>query len=184
MNTRLIILITAALLLSFGTARAQKYEQESRIKAESLPFAVLTYLDQHYPERTKVRHYEEYSKQDTATAIQRFYESKFDADGFRYSVKFDSSGKLYDIERLVPFRRLPRPVSQQINQDLSRYFHKYRVKKVQEQLDETGDVLGYELVVRGQHGQDIGYFELQYDQAAQRLSAVSIKDTFNPFFFF
>lgn len=179
-----ILITVTVFILSCSTAEAQKYEQESRIEADRLPSAVLSYLDQHYPGRAKVRHYEEYSKRDTGAALQRFYESKFDADGFRYSVKFDSSGTLYDIERLVVFRRLPPTIRQQIKEDLSRYFRKHRVKKIQEQLDETGEVLGYELVVRGKHDQDIGYFELQYDEAARRISAISIQDALNPFFFF
>lgn len=179
-----IIITVTVFFLSCGMAKAQKYEQESRIKADQLPTAVLSYLDQHYPERSKVRHYEEYSKRNTAAALQRFYESKFDADGFRYSVKFDSSGRLHDIERLVVFRRLPPAILQQIKEDLSRYFHKHRVKKAQELLDETREVLGYELVVRGKRGKDIGYFELQYDAAARRTSVIPIQDALNPFFFF
>ena len=179
-----ILITVTVFILSCSTVEAQKYEQESRIKAERLPSAALFYLDQHYPGRTKVRYYEEYSKRDAGAALQRFYESKFDEDGFRYSVKFDSTGTLYDIERIVVFQQLPPSILEPIEEDLSRYFRKYRVKKVQELLDETGEVIGYELVVRGKHGQDIGYFELQYDEAARRTSVIPIQDALNPFFFF
>jgi len=178
------LIIAAAMLMSCAAANAQKYEQESRIKTELLPSAIIAYLDQHYPERSKLRHYEEYSKREEEDKLQRFYESKFNSGGYRYSVKFDSSGQLYDTERIVAVRHLPEPILRQIKEDLSLYFQRHRIKKVQEIIDKAGKVVGYELVLRGRRNQDVGYFELQYDATAQRVSATPIQEALNPFFFF
>jgi len=184
MNTKGLLAVALCILTNCGWAVAQKYEQESRIKTRQLPLAISSYLDRHYPERSKVRHYEEYSRDDENGVLILFYESKFDLGSHRYSVKFDSSGSLYDIERLVPARRLPNLVRQQIEEDLSVYFQKYRISKIQEILEPNGSVLGYELVVKGKRNQDIGYFELKYNAEARRRSVISIQERLNPFFFF
>lgn len=173
-----------ALLLSHSVVNAQKYEQESRIKADELPASILVYLDQHYPERCKVRHYEEYSKPAEKSVVRRYYESKFDADGYRYSVKFDSSGSLYDTERLISANQMPDSILHEIRKDLALFFHKYRIVKIQEILDQSGLVQGYELVARGKREKNLGYFELQYSATAKRLSAALIQESLNPFFFF
>jgi hypothetical protein len=184
MNLKATIMIALCVLICSGVALCQKYEQESRIKEEQLPSAIPGYLDKYYPERSKVKHYEEYSKTGKDGVLRHYYESKFDSGHYRYSVKFDSSGALYDIERLIDMQQLPSQLKLQIEEDLSQYFQKHRTRKLQEVIDQAGTVIAYELVVKGSRERDVGYYELRYDPEGQRISVVPIQETLNPFFFF
>jgi hypothetical protein len=156
---------------------AQKVEVERRIKANALPDQVLEFLQKKYPDKRRIKHYEEYNEKG------RFYESKFCYEEKRYSVKFDSSGQLYDIERAVKFKSLPASISQQIESHLSDHFQRYRVVKVQEQLVD-GQVAGYELEAKGKASGRLGYFEFQFDTRGNQKSVRAVEKPDNDFFFF
>lgn len=86
----------------FFAAHAQKYEREARISASEMPAPALEHLAEAYPERKRTRHYAEHSRLGQEQKLRLFYESKFKTEGLHYSVKFDSLGRLYDVERLDP----------------------------------------------------------------------------------
>ncbi|MCI4651394.1 hypothetical protein [Phaeodactylibacter sp.] len=166
------------------SAHAQKYEREARIKAAEMPAPALTYLAKTYPERSRTRHYEEHSRQGKEENLQRFFESKFKMDGYRYSVKFDSLGALYDVERIVAFEQLPSPARQVIEEDLGNTFRHFRIEKIQERYAPSGQLIGYEIEIRGKRNNTVGQFELQYSPDGTRQSLEPIESDPNPFFFF
>jgi hypothetical protein len=171
-------------LFAFTTANAQKYEREERISPEELPAAVLLYLNEQYPQRSKVRHYRELSRSGAQDKLQLFFESKFRHEGWYYSVKFDSLGQLYDTERILPRRQLSEKLRDRISKDLSQFFSRYRLRKIQQRPEEDGTVTGYEIVVRGKHDKAVSYYEFQYSANGERQSQELIEQAPNPFFFF
>jgi len=131
-----------------------------------------------------VRHYRELSRFGTQDKLQLFFESKFQDEGWYYSVKFDSLGQLYDTERILPRRQLSEKLEDRIKKDLSQFFSRYRLRKIQQRLEEDGAVTGYEIVVRGKHDKTVSYYEFQYSANGERQSQELIEQAPNPFFFF
>ncbi|MCR9102548.1 MAG: hypothetical protein NXI25_21525 [bacterium] len=166
------------------SAYAQKYEREARIKAADLPTPALAHLAKNYADRGRTRHYEEHSRQGQEEELQRFYESKFRMDGYRYSVKFDSLGALYDVERIVAFEQLPSLARQAIQEDLGHTFRHFRIEKIQERYAPSGQLMGYEMEIRGKRENTVGQFELLYAPDGARQSLEPIESDPNPFFFF
>lgn len=177
-------LILVAFLGLTITLHAQKYEREARIKASEMPPPALAHLTEVYTERGRTRHYEEQSRHGQEEKLQLFYESKFKMKGYRYSVKFDSTGTLYDVERVVAFEQLPSPVQQAVQEDLGNTFKHFRIEKLQEHFEPAGQLTGFEIEIRGKRNGTVGYFEVQYDTNGQRQSLESIESDPNPFFFF
>jgi hypothetical protein len=177
--------ITLAIILCLNlSARAQKYELESRIRDSEMPVPALVHLSKAYPDRGRTQYYEEYSRHGAEKALTLFYESKFKLRRYRYSVKFDSLGRLHDVERRVKFDQLPYPVQQAVRDDLDKSFQHFRMEKIQEHFEPTGQLTGFEIEIRGKRNGTVGYFEVQYDTNGQRQSLESIESESNPFFFF
>lgn len=174
----------ALMVCLFFPGQAQKYERESRIKTSEMPAPALAFLAESYPDRGRTRHYEEQSRRGQETALVLFYESKFKFKGSRYSVKFDSLGQLYDVERIIKFDHLPSPVKEEIRDNLGQSFQYFRIEKVQERYAPDGQLIGYEIEIQGRQDEDVGYFELQYSPKGRRQSLKSIELDSNPFFFF
>jgi len=175
MSLRILILLCCG-MISMETA-AQKVEVERRIKAEQLPDAILNYLESEYPDKRRVKHYEEFNEKG------RFFESKFCFEKQKYSVKFDSLGQLYDVERLTKMKELPEPVLLKIKEELRDFFERYRVVKIQEKL--VGEqVIGYELEAKGKSEKRLSYFEFQFNKEGIPESVRPIEQPANDFFFF
>ena len=166
------------------SAHAQKYEREARIQAADMPASALVYLAKNYPERSRTRHYEEHSRHGQEDKLRLFYESKFKMEGYRYSVKFDSLGGLYDVERIVGFEQLPSPARQAVEEDLGNTFRHFRIEKIQERYAPNGQLMGYEIEIRGKRENTVGRFELQYAPDGMRQLLEPIESDPNPFFFF
>ncbi|MBV6654921.1 MAG: hypothetical protein KI786_14245 [Mameliella sp.] len=177
------LVFTVLVCLSFS-ANAQKFEKEKRIKAVQMPQSALAYLNKNYPESGRIKHYLELSKHSNESTLQRFFESKFRSEGRRYSIKFDSLGRLYDVERIIDFKQLPSPVQQAIRGDLISVFQHFQILKIQEAFTPEMNLKGYELEVRCNRGKSIGLYEFQFDFNGVRKAMEAIEADPNPFFFF
>ncbi len=90
----LLLLIMA--LFQFSTGLSQvKVEREHRIKKNQFPDAAHDFIKEKLQDAKKIRFY----KETDTTKIS--YEAKFKKDKLHYSVEFDESGKLEDIEILI-----------------------------------------------------------------------------------
>ncbi len=176
--------IHAFLLLALFSApallNAQKTEQESRTPQSTFPQPALDFLEGNFPGGSRARYYEEQNE------AGRFLEAKFNYQGYRYSVKFEPSGKLYDIERLLPNSdSLPRQVGEVLQRQLSARFSRYKIKRLQEQLSPDGELLGYEIEIKAkEEGQAFQYFEVQTSPQGEWQSVRAIEQRPNDFLFF
>lgn len=174
---RTSLLIAFFFLLFPILLSAQKIEVEKRVSPEKAPAPMQQFLQEKYPEKRRVKYYEERNESG------RFFEAKFCFDKWRYSVKFTPEGQLVDTERKVKFRQLPAQLSEQINRQLNEQFQRFKVVKIQEIL-EGGRVAGYELEIKGKKGDELGYFEGQFDAQGRQQGLRTIEQPPNDYLFF
>ena len=172
------LLITIIFLSGMLHASAQeKMEREFKIKQEQAPAIAKKYIDEVF--KGKVKWYQEYNENGM------YYEAKFRKNKKRFSVKFDSTGILYDVEELFKFKSTDFSGKSSIETFLENKFQRWKVTKAQYQwigdpavlrkylLEEIAPVSispNFELVVRGKNKGDIGYFEFIFNESGQLIS--------------
>ncbi len=164
-----------------GMTQDVKNEVETGITAQDMPekaMKLLALMD----DAGKVRFYYETDGQKTS------YECKLLWQGDTYSIEFYEDGSLMDVEKLMKYRTLPRQVRQPIKAYLHEGHQRAKIKKVQQQfsaatsdktdeevlkavLDKAHDALTirYELEVAIRKGNEVGTYEMLFDQAGQFL---------------
>jgi hypothetical protein len=160
----------------------QKYERESRIKTEDVPLAAQAFVDS-LVNHQKIKWYLEESL--THFSI----EAKFKLDENKYSVEFDTLGRLEDVELLVKEDAIPSSVYDQIREILDSLFSRYRIRKSQIQYTGQAEKLltlirrgeateGYttkfELIVKGRTEQGVHLYEMLFDNSGHLLSQSTI----------
>ncbi len=177
MRKYLFLSILFLLLAGISELPAQKIEIERRVDKEVLPDRMLDYLDRHYDDTRRNRYYLEQNEEG------KFYEAKFKYRRSRYSVKFRIDGSLYDVERQVKYKELPEATKDHVEKALSDRLRRWRVVKVQERL-EKGQVMGYEIEIKGKSSDHLGYFEAQFDREGRLQDLQTVEQRSNDFLFF
>ncbi|MEM9675914.1 MAG: hypothetical protein AAF992_25205 [Bacteroidota bacterium] len=125
-------IILGGIIATTNVAIAQtdlKQEVEKRIKKSEMPSAALNYLSEHWLSKSrKIRYYYETDGANTS------YEAKLIREKRRFSIEFDSSGSLQDIEELIDYEQIPASVQANIDLILSQKYSKYRIQRVQRQF--------------------------------------------------
>jgi len=170
---RLLLLLIMA-LFQYSTGLSQiKVEREHRIKKNQFPDAAHDFIKEKLQDAKRLRFYKE-----TDTTKNR-YEAKFKKDKLHYSVEFDESGKLKDIEILIKEVDVPEDSWSKITTFLNQKFTKYKIRKIQQQYPVTSDEptettlnnafqnllipsLIYELLVRGKIHEDRADYEILF----------------------
>ena len=153
--------VLVLVLFQFSMVNSQvKVEREHRIKKNQFPETAHEFIQEKLEEAKKIRFYKE---TDTAKIS---YEAKFKKDKLYYSIEFDESGKLEDIEISIKEVDVPEDSWSKITKFLNEKFTKFKIRKIQQQYpitsDETAETtlnnafqnllipsLNYELMVRG-----------------------------------
>ncbi|WP_373513619.1 hypothetical protein [Persicitalea sp.] len=177
-------------LFSTGITFGQvKYEKEYRLKAADVPPLARQFVDSLDFAR-RVRWYMETSEQGKSI------EAKSKRDGQKYSVEFDPSGKLQDVEIEVAWRSLPEVLRTKIEQSLNDDFERFKIRKVQRQFsgerkeilnylkqrsDGSGLTVRYELVLRGRKGRNTDKFEYTFsaDGDLEKSAKIVFRNTDN-----
>lgn len=153
--------VLVLVLFQFSMVNSQvKVEREHRIKKNQFPETAHEFIQEKLEEAKKIRFY----KETDTTKIS--YEAKFKKDKLYYSIEFDESGKLEDIEISIKEVDVPEDSWSKITKFLNEKFTKFKIRKIQQQYpitsDETAETtlnnafqnllipsLNYELMVRG-----------------------------------
>ncbi|WP_299158471.1 hypothetical protein [uncultured Eudoraea sp.] len=153
--------VLVLVLFQFSMVNSQvKVEREHRIKKNQFPETAHEFIQEKLKEAKKIRFY----KETDTTKIS--YETKFKKDKLYYSIEFDESGKLEDIEISIKEVDVPEVSWSKITKFLNEKFTKFKIRKIQQQYpitsDETAETtlnnafqnllipsLNYELMVRG-----------------------------------
>lgn len=165
-----ITLIVFCLALSASAFAQQKFEKEYRLKTAQVPVLARQFVDSLDFDR-RVKWYMEISQNGTSV------EAKGRREGKRYSVEFDTTGKIQDVEIEVPYGAIPDEVQSTIAQQLQGEFEKYRILKIQQQFTGTRSELltyltkpkgtsvpttRYEAMVKGSKNDEMIEFEYTF----------------------
>ena len=132
----------------------QKHEVERGVREEAVPAPALGWLDQIAPEDKVQWYFEE-------TSGKKSFEAKYKKNGTRYSVEFDTTGVLEDVEIIKRWGDLAPELQQELLKHFETTYRKHKIRKIQQQI--SGD----EQVVRkwllDGNAPDIVYrYEIEY----------------------
>lgn len=167
-----LLLIMALFQYTTGIAQV-KVEREHRIKKNQFPDAAHEFIREKLKDAKKIRFY----KETDTTKIS--YEAKFKKDKLHYSIEFDDSGKLEDVEILIKEVDVPEDAWFNIIKFLKEKFEKYKIRRIQQQYPITSNEtlettlnnafqnllipsLNYEIMVRGKIRDNHADFEILF----------------------
>jgi hypothetical protein len=178
-----IVAFCLLLVLHAGTSVAQvKFEREYRIKPEEVPAAALEFIDPIF-ENTRIRWYLEISREG------RSIEAKFNHNRTRYSIEFDESGNLLDVEFEIKEEAIPLKTKEKISGFLDNRFSRYRIMRIQQQWKgpdaEIKELLAgkrdpedypakYEIKVRGREGKKTNWYEYLFSGEGEMISEIPV----------
>ena len=146
----------------------KKYEREYSIKPNAVPERALGFVSSVF-KNAKVHWYREESL--TGKSI----EAKLKDSGKRYSIEFDETGRIQDVELLSKASQISPKGRVTLWENLKKEFSKYKIVKTQLHWNGSesdlkqalltstvspGIVNRYELVLRATRGTKTGYFEI------------------------
>lgn len=126
-------------LIYLFSAAQQKYERETGINSSQAPDTAVSYMEKLFGTDARVRWYREESLQGITVEAK----TKL-AEGI-YSVKFDTTGRLIDIELTQREKEVPYKVMEQIVSHLASAYDRYRIRKIQVQWTGAPETL-YQLI--------------------------------------
>ncbi|GGB83988.1 hypothetical protein [Dyadobacter sediminis] len=159
----------------------KKYEREYAIRQSAVPGKAVEFVKSMF-KKDKIHWYGEESLKETTI------EAKLKSGGKHYSIEFDKSGEIQDIEILSRFSRIDAETSEAIRKRLDKEFTKYKVVKTQIQYKGSKSDLKrailsdkvpaaidmhYELILNAVWDKKINYFEVLCDHEG---SVVSIHE--------
>lgn len=168
------LLLLILVLFQFSMVNSQvKVEREHRIKKNQFPETAHDFIKEKLQDAKKLRFYKE---TDTAKIS---YQARFKKDKLYYSIEFDESGKLEDIEILIKEVDVPEDSWSNITKFLNEKFTEFKIRKIQQQYPITSDEtakttlynafqnllipsLNYELLVRGKIHEDRADYEILF----------------------
>jgi len=174
-------LLCLAFLWGLAMQGQNKYEREYRIRKSQFPEKAHQFIAEQLSEARRIRFYRETDSSNIS------YEAKFKKDKLHYSVEFDEKGQLEDIEILINQIDIPSESFSNIRQYLDSSFHKYRIRRIQQQYVVTsGEKLettlrnafqnlllpgiNYELMIAGKRAKNYMDFEILFDSEGNFLS--------------
>lgn len=157
-----------------------KYEKEYRISSDIVPPSALNYVEKFNFEK-KVKWYREENL--TLASI----EAKTKRNKQRYSIEFDTTGQLQDLEIEIDFETINAPAQKAICDALSQEFDRYKFEKIQQQyagnaaailayfLEEKMHIspeiiIQFEIVLEGKTADKVNLYECTFSQQGSLIS--------------
>jgi hypothetical protein len=180
MRKSVILFIPAFVVLVIyslsSTAQEYKREKEERIRRRDMPEKAIEVLSPFLKQARKIRFYFE------TDGERKSYECKLKFRGIKYSIEFNESGDLEDVEFLVSGTDLPDITRDAIYEYLETEYDRYVISEFQKQYssdkagikderiianaladNEVGMIIRYELEVDGNQDQKLISHELLFD---------------------
>ncbi|WP_338219068.1 hypothetical protein [Algoriphagus sp. oki45] len=180
--SRFLILFLFSSFSSVFSFAQEKSEREVRVKASEVPSSAKDWLKDAFEEIKRPKWYLEFSLEGKA------FEAKFWREKHFHSVKFDSLGRLVDVEIEITKKEMPEESWLAIESYLESEFEEFAVQKIQRQLiGEEGDVedyfdenetegvkIRYEIVFEGKK-ENWQLWEALFDESGAFLTLVRIQ---------
>jgi hypothetical protein len=185
---RLKLFFGAIFVFSGSLFSQVKFEREYRIRKDTIAENACIFINQSgiLKEKTRVKWYREESQEGTSL------EAKFKQNGARYSIEFTEDGLLEDVEIEIEVEDLPTKTLEEMQKTLDREFKTWKIKKIQRQWigseveliesiksnKSANEVMeNFEIVIKGNNGEEKGYFELLFDREGELLEKKRIVDS-------
>ncbi len=178
------ILLSNAVFLT--SAQDVKAEKETHLDADEMPPSIIALMSQYLQKSKRVRYLRETDGNNES------FEVKFFLDRVEYSVEFDTTYQLEDIEVTREREELPVSTFKMIDDSL-KVFGRYKIKRIQQQfsssnisdseilqmvfMQQSGPTIRYELVISAKKGKVWEQFELLFDEQGKLLSQRRVKDS-------
>lgn len=177
-----IPVILLVCIFYFDTNAQQKFERESRIRAEDVPPEALRFIET-VDMKTRWKWYFEENLEGNSV------EAKAKHKGKRYSVEFDVSGKIQDVEIEIDWQELDELVRKNISDELDSLFTRHKINKIQIQYYAESSILiailnsetpasrariQYEIVVKGRTTGRPKLYELTFSDKGKLLESAEI----------
>lgn len=182
MNNYKITFLIFLFASPFNLAGQIKYEREYNLEKEKAPGIAITFIDLCCP-NSKVKWYGEESL--TGKSI----EAKINYKGSLYSIEFDTSGYIQDVEKKIGLHDIPENARSSIVNKLDSIFSKHKVDKIQVQwvgsnqalyelIEKNNSTLpftvNYEIVVKGRKEKSTKMYEVLFSMDGSVLSVSEI----------
>jgi len=180
-----IITLSAPIVVS----QAVKNEIEDSIKRGEMPEAAIETLDEFWSNLTDIRYYFQTDGESES------YEAKLEWQGNSYSIEFDETGRVLNVEQLINWNQVSSEASKSIDEYLQKEFRRVNIIRLQRQYiadddddsddedfiddiledDEEDFKIRYEFEVEGRSGKQIGAFELLFDHSGDLIQRRKIE---------
>ncbi len=169
-------------LLSVSLTAQVKFEREYRIKPVDVPKTAVSFVDSAFRD-IPVRWYMETSSEGKSI------EAKLMRNRTLYSIEFDESGNLEDVEFEISAGDLPEKTLDAIRKWLGNRFSTFRLMKIQQQwtgsrheiygiltgkMDPDQYPARYEIVVRGKISGKTVWYEYLFSDSGEMLSEIPV----------
>ena len=111
-------------ILGFSQSQT-KNEVEKRVNTEDVPSDIIEDLNLHVKKIDKVKWYFQ------TDGKKNVYEGKFKQHSQKYSVEFDTLGKIANVEVIIKKREIPNDIFENISNKLKDTFKGYKIEKIQ-----------------------------------------------------
>ncbi len=180
MNFKIILITIITVIFSANASGQTKYEKEYRIKEKDAPGKAVSFIKKSF---TKCKWYSEESSDG------KTFEAKGKLNGYKFSIEFDTTGNIIDVEKTVKFENMDSEIKQNINKSLLKIFTSYKIKKAQIQwiaCDNTLHelisyghskkpyTLNYELVLKAKKDSSTKFYEILSDKNGNILKVSEI----------
>lgn len=179
---RKIIWTSFILLYPFVSIAQQKYEREYRINSETIPKSATDFIDS-ISLNSKIKWYREISLDEVTI------EAKFSHNKKKFSVEFDTLGKLLDVEIVLNKRELNAKVQNRINNELDSVYKKWKFQKIQLNYSGKGShilaaikqnepsdsiKIAYEIVIKGKDLEGTYLYEITFNDQGELQNILEI----------
>lgn len=177
-----ISLILTILLVQAADAQ-KKFERERSIKSAQVTESARTYVESLFSDEKKIKWYLEENLEGV------MIEAKIKENGTTYSIKFDTAGTVYDVERTQKFEELPPAVQSNVMDYLKSHYKSFKIRKIQIQWVGDPHVLrslikkddaentyqtNYEIVYIGRENKDTASYESLFDHSGRHIETKTI----------
>ena len=165
--------------LNLTNAQA-KYEKEYRINTEEVPQSALDFVNE-LNFTKKIKWYQEEGLDKTSIEAKTKHHSK------NYSIEFNSSGAIEDVEIKIQASEIPKQVYENIQQQINKNYQKVKFSKIQLQLSGDSEsmiqsinnqdfktnsaiIKQYEIELKGKENGKFQKYEFLFDHKGEILS--------------
>jgi len=170
------------LMVCYTTCHSQeKKEREQRIEKQDFPTKALDLMAPYLKDAKRIRYYRESDREKTS------FECKFKRNRLLFSIEFDASGILEDVEFIIKKVDISNDSWNRINNHVEATYTNPRIKKIQQQYPSKKDSqeqilrdafqnllvpnINYELIVTSKGKNGFEEYELLFDSRGYFLKA-------------